>query len=122
MKCEFTYIKMQHSEGVEQHCQELVNKLSRFLDKPLQAHFTFSQEKFNHKSVFTLTGKNIFFKAECKNENFYAAIEECVEKMSRQLEKKKSKMKNHKQKHPAKELNNVLFLSDYREMFKRKYG
>lgn len=124
MKCEFTYIKVDSSENVEEHAQVLLSKVERFMTCPLKSHFTFSQEKFNHKVVLTLIGKNMFFKAEAKDENFYSAIEDAVEKMTRQLQKKNSKVKNHKIKHPAKELNNLVSLEDYRQMLlmRRKLG
>jgi hypothetical protein len=44
--------------------------------------------------------------------------------MQKQLQKKKSKVKNHKMKNPAKVLNNLISLDDYREMvqMRRKLG
>lgn len=124
MKCEFTYIKLDGSEHVESHAQGLLSKVEKFMTGPIKGHFTFSQEKFNHRVVLTLTGKNTYFKAEAKKENFYAAIEDAVEKMHKQLQKKKSKVKNHKLKNPAKALNNLISLDDYREMvqMRRKLG
>lgn len=124
MKCEFTYIKVEGSEHVEEHAQTLLSKVEKFMTGPIKGHFTFSQEKFNHKVVLTLTGKNIYFKAEAKEENFYSAIEDAVTKMHKQLQKKMSKVKNHKIKHPAKELNNLISLDDYRLMVetRRKLG
>ncbi len=124
MKCEFTYIKVEGSEHVEGHAQTLLSKVEKFMTGPIKGHFTFSQEKFNHKVVLTLTAKNIYYKAEAKDENFYSAIEDAVEKMHKQLHKKMSKVKNHKIKHPAKELNNLISLEDYREMVqtRRKLG
>ncbi len=124
MKCDFTYIKMKHSKGVEEHCQQLLNKLEKFLDRPLKGHFTFSMEGFEHKTTLTLTGKNLYFKAEADHENFYSCIEACIDKMHRQLDKKKGKMKNHKFKKPAKELNNLISLAEYRQMLeiKRRIG
>ncbi len=124
MKCEFTYIKVESSEHVEAHAETLLSKVDKFMNGPVKGHFTFSKEKYNHKVTLTLTGKNIYFKAESKDENFYSAIEEAIEKMNRQLTKKKSKIKNHKIKHPAKQLNNLVSLDDYREMvqMRRKLG
>jgi ribosomal subunit interface protein len=74
MKCEFTYIKLEGSEHVEQHAKALLSKVERFMTGPIKGHFTFSQEKFNHKVMLTLIGKNVYFKAEAKEDNFYAAI------------------------------------------------
>jgi ribosomal subunit interface protein len=105
---------MEHSEHVEEHANQLMAKISKYMNRPLKGHFTFSQEKYNHKVMLTLKGKNIFFKAEALHENFYAAIESAIDKMHRQLQKKNGKMKHHKQKHPAKELNNVIFLEEYK--------
>lgn len=124
MKCEFTYIKIDGSEHVEAHATQLIERATKYTPGPLKGHFTFSQEKFNHRVVLTLTGKNIYFKAVAKAENFYAAIEEAVEKMNRQLLKKKAKVKNHKFKHPAKQLDNLVSLEDYRAMveLRRKLG
>ena len=124
MKCEFTYIKVEGSNNVEEHAEQLLNKVERFLSGPARCHFTFSQEKYNHKVVLTLTGKNVYFKAEGKEENFYSAIEAAVDKIQKQLQKKMSKVKNHKIKRPAKELNNLISLDDYREMvqLRRKLG
>jgi ribosomal subunit interface protein len=124
MKCEFTYIKVESSENVESHAQTLISKVEKYMTGPIKGHFTFSQEKFNHKVVLTIIGKNMYFKSESKDENFYAAIEEAVEKMQKQLQKKVSRVKNHKIKHPAKELNNLVSLEDYRQMLlmRRKLG
>jgi ribosomal subunit interface protein len=124
MKCEFTYIKVESSENVESHAQTLISKVEKYMPGPIKGHFTFSQEKFNHKVVLTLIGKNMYFKSEAKDENFYAAIEDAVDKMHKQLQKKISRVKNHKIKHPAKELNNLVSLEDYRQMLlmRRKLG
>lgn len=124
MKCEFKYIKLAGSEHVESHAKALLSKVEKYMPGPIQGRFTFSQEKFNHKVMLTLIGKNVYFKAEAKDENFYAAIESAVEKMHKQLHKKKSKVKNHKIKNPAKALNNLISLEDYREMvqMRRKLG
>lgn len=124
MKCEFTYIKIEGSEHVEAHATQLLARVTKYTNGPLKGHFTFSQEKFNHRVVLTLTGKNIYFKAVAKAENFYAAIEDAIEKMNRQLLKKKAKVKNHKIKFPAKHLDNLISLDDYREMIelRRKLG
>lgn len=124
MKCEYTYIKVDHSENVEEHAETLLSKVEKYMTGPIKGHFTFSQEKFNHKVVLTLTGKHMYYKAEAKDENFYSAIECAIDKMHRQLKKKMSRVKNHKIKHPAKELNNLISLEDYREMvqLRRKLG
>ncbi len=124
MKCEFKYIKVKQSGHVEEHCLQLLSKLEKHLDRPLKGCFTFSKQDFEHKAVLTLKGKNMFFKSESTDENFYAAIESAVDKLCRQLDKKKSKMKNHKHKTSAKELNNVIYIEDYRKMLelRRKIG
>jgi putative sigma-54 modulation protein len=124
MKCEFTYIKVEGSENVEQHAETLLSKVEKYMTGPIKGHFTFSQEKFNHKVVLTITGKHMYYKAEAKDENFYSAIEYAIQKMQKQLMKKKSLVKNHKIKHPAKELNNLISLEDYRQMLlmRRKLG
>ena len=49
MKCEFTYIKVEKSEHVEQHAKELLSKAEKYTTGHIKGHFTFSKEKFNHK-------------------------------------------------------------------------
>lgn len=120
MKCEFTYIKMKRSEHVEEHVHGLMNKLMKLTPYPLRGHFTFSQEKYNHCVSVTLSGKNVYFKSEAIDENFYVAIEEAIDRVGRQLNKKKNKMKSYKNKRFAKELNNVVYLDEYRRLMERR--
>jgi putative sigma-54 modulation protein len=71
-------------------------KLARHFDKVTDVHVILSVEKLIQKAEATLhlSGANLF--AEDHQEDMYAAIDQMVDKLDRQITKHKEKMLSHR--------------------------
>jgi ribosomal subunit interface protein len=87
---------LDHSEALVEYVTERFSKLGKFEIKPLKIHVTFSQERYKFKAQVYVNGLNRPYRAVgIAEDSFYAALENCYRKLSRQLEKEKSKIKHH---------------------------
>ncbi|MGR6035080.1 MAG: ribosome hibernation-promoting factor, HPF/YfiA family [Candidatus Nitrosoglobus sp.] len=76
---------------VENKCQ----RLGRHFDQVANIHVVLSIEKMRQKAEATLhlSGANVFASAE--EEDMYAAIDDLVDKLDRQIKKHRDKLINH---------------------------
>ena len=96
MKVDFTFIHVDTSEAHMQYAQERLEKIEKFELKPMDVRFTVSMH--DHEcivEVSVLEGRRKF-RAEGVSDDFYRSVEMVVNKLTRQLSKDKSRVKNHK--------------------------
>lgn len=96
MQTNFTFRNMDTSDALKTHALEKLDKLNKYLIKPIQAHVIFHVEKFNHIVEVTLTENGKQHISHEKSENMYTSIDKAVAKMERQLRKYKERLKEHK--------------------------
>lgn len=96
MKVDFTFKHVDSSEALMQYAQERLEKIEKFELKPMDVKFTVSKQ--DHEcivEVSVLEGRRKF-RAEGSSDDFYRSVEMVVNKLTRQLSKDKSRVKNHK--------------------------
>ena len=88
------------TDSLRNYVEEKMERLERHFDKVTNTHVILSVESLRHKAEATvnLSGNNIF--AESTEENMYAAIDNLVDKLDRQVKKHKEKITNHHHKQP----------------------
>lgn len=96
MKIDFTFRQMDSSERLKRHTSEKLDRLTRFEDREMSVHVTFSVEKYNKTVEFQITGSHGSFVSSEVREDMYEAIDLAVDKMDRQLARDKEKRKHHK--------------------------
>ena len=97
MKLDFNFKHVDHSEALIDYAADRMEKLTRYELKPMEVQFTVSMES-GHEckiEVYVLEGRRKF-KAEAVSDDFYRAVEMCINKLSRQLSKDKGRVKHHK--------------------------
>jgi putative sigma-54 modulation protein len=84
------------TEALKAHIDAKFKKLARHFDKVTDVHVILSVEKLMQKAEATLhlSGANLF--AEDHQEDMYAAIDEMVDKLDRQITKHKEKTGSHR--------------------------
>lgn len=97
MKVEFKFLHVDQSEALIDYAAERMEKLTRYELKPMDVTFTVSMESTHECriEVLALEGRRKF-KAEAVSDDFYRSVEMVVNKLSRQLQKDKGRVKHHK--------------------------
>lgn len=75
--------------ALRSHAEEKIRKLGRLVDN-LEIHVTLSSEKHRQTCTIVAHGRKARFTSEVTGEDFYAAINECVDIVARQLRKNKT--------------------------------
>ena len=92
------------TDSMRNYVNEKVEKLDRHFDQALDIQVILTVEKLRHKAEATLhvSGNNLY--AEDTREDMYAAIDGLIDKLDRQGIKHKEKLKDHRIKGAAVEL------------------
>ena len=95
MQINITGQQLQVTESLRNYILEKFARLERHSDRIMDAHVILQVEKLVQKAEATVTlqGGSVF--AEENHEDMYAAIDGLVDKLDRQIVKRKEKNQNH---------------------------
>ncbi len=84
------------TDSLKTHVEEKIAKLKRHFDHVTDVHVILAVEKMNQKAEATvqISGATLF--AEDQQEDMYAAIDNMVDKLDRQIIKHKEKISSHR--------------------------
>ncbi len=103
MQIAVTFRHMETSEPVRAYIEEKVSRVKKYIDEPIDAQVSISVEKkIRHRAEVTIVAKGITIKGSEETNDMYAAIDNVVDKIERQLKRYKEKIKMHKP-HAGKE-------------------
>ena len=93
MQVAVTFRHMETDEGVKAYVKEKVQKLQKYIENPREVHVVLSVEKFRHIAEITIVGNGGTFNSQGRNNDLYAAIDQTVEKMERQIRERREKVR-----------------------------
>ncbi len=93
MDVSFRFRQIQPSVELEQYTLERIPRLARFEGKPIKAEVTFSMERSMCRIDIHVRGLRADFHCTVKTDNFFGGVDLAIQKMGRQLEKKKAQIK-----------------------------
>lgn len=97
MKWQHSFKHIDSSAALQEYAETSFEKCSRFLLKESSWHVYYSKGKHADKCVeVTVQNGTGYFKASAHCDDFYMAVDQCAEKLSKQFQKKKEKVKSHK--------------------------
>lgn len=98
MQFRFSFKHMETSPSLEKYAREKIQvEVEKFATKPIEAHVTFSVDKYQQQVICTLTGGDGFkCNVEHSCEDMYGSIDHMIDKLVTQLQRKKEKLKDHK--------------------------
>ena len=84
------------TEAMKQHVEDKISKLKRHFDHVTDIHVILTVEKLEQKAEATvqISGATLF--ADDVQEDMYAAIDNMVDKLDRQIIKHKEKVQSHR--------------------------
>lgn len=104
MQVSVTFRHMEADEGVKDYVKEKIQRLKKFLENPREAHVVLSVEKFRHSAELTITRDGLTLNSEGRDRDLYAAIDQMVDKMDRQIREGREKVKRKRGSFPAPEM------------------
>jgi putative sigma-54 modulation protein len=88
---------MDTSEPVRAYVEEKLSRVKKYIEEPIDAQVALSVEKkIRHKVEVTIVAKGITIKGSEETNDMYAAVDNVVDKIERQLKRYKEKIKEHK--------------------------
>ncbi|OGP79941.1 MAG: ribosomal subunit interface protein [Deltaproteobacteria bacterium RBG_16_49_23] len=104
MQISVTFRHMEADQGVKDYVKEKVQRLEKFAENPREAHVVLSVEKFRHSAELTIAGDGLPINSEGRDRDLYAAIDQMVDKMDRQIRERREKVKKKRGALPSPEL------------------
>ncbi len=93
MQVAVTFRHMKTHEGVKAYVKEKVEKLQKYIENPREVHVVLAVEKFRHIAEITVLGDGGIFNSQGKDNDLYAAIDQMVDKMERQVRERREKVR-----------------------------
>ena len=91
MQVAVTFRHMKTHEGVKAYVKEKVEKLRKYIESPREVHVVLAVEKFRHIAEITVVGNGGIFNSQGRDNDLYAAIDQMVDKMERQIRERREK-------------------------------
>lgn len=91
MQIAVTFRHMEADEGIKNYVKEKVERLEKYVVNPREVHVVLSAEKFRHTAEITVVGNGMTLNSQGKNSDPYAAIDQMVERMERQVRERRER-------------------------------
>ncbi len=91
MQVAVTFRHMKTHEGVKAYVKEKVEKLEKYVENPREVHVVLAVEKFRHIAEITIVGDGGVFNSQARDNDLYAAIDQMVDKLERQVRERREK-------------------------------
>jgi putative sigma-54 modulation protein len=96
MKCNVRFKGIQSSKALTDYANDRFDKLKKYEIKPTVVNVTFSESRHERVAEIYVNGMQKSLRAKASSDSFYAAFDQCMEKLERQFEKQKAKIKDHR--------------------------
>ena len=117
MKLTIAFKHLEHTPSLDERIREKTQKLEKYLEGNIHVKWTCYSNEGQQYSEIDLIGAHMEFHAKAKADTLYKTIDMVVDKVERQLIKKKQKWKNHihKEHRPLVLLDPESAWADYDE-------
>ena len=99
MQVSVTFRHIEPSEALRKYAQAKLQRLSKYLHRPIGAHVILSVLKKNHRAEINLSANGTSLFSEDETNDLYSAIDLALDKIERQVKKLNAKRKNHQAQH-----------------------
>ncbi len=93
MQVAVTFRHMEADEGIKAYVRDKVQKLQKYILNPTEIHVVLAVEKFRHIAEITIVGNGGTFNSQGRDNDLYAAIDQMLDKMERQIRERREKVR-----------------------------
>ena len=116
MQIAVTFRHLEAEEGAKGYVKEKVQRLRKYIENPREVHVVLSAEKFRHIAEITIIGNGMTLNSQGRNTDLYAAIDQMVDKIERQIRERREKGRRKRVNAPP----SPIVLSKGEEPFEEK--
>jgi len=91
MQIAVTFRHLETNDGVRDYVKEKVKRLGKYIENPKEVHVVLSAEKFRNIAEITIVGEGVTLNSQGRDNDLYAAIDQMVDKMERQIRERRGK-------------------------------
>ena len=99
MNVEVNFKQLEGDDTLKEYCQKRSEKFTKYFNGNVDVIWTLSMVRHEHIVHCHVTGKNMDYFIEEKNNDFYQSIDRATDKMDRKLRQHKEQVKNHLHHH-----------------------
>jgi ribosome hibernation promoting factor len=99
MQVTVTFRHIEPTDALRQYAEGKLQRLSKYLHRPMDAHVILSVLKKNHRAEIHLSANGTALFSEHMTGDLYSAIDLALDKVERQVKKLSAKRKNHQAEH-----------------------
>lgn len=96
MKIDYSFKHLDASQALMGYTEERLAKIEKFEIKPMDVHVVYSMQRHECMIEVTVLEGRRKFKATSVSTDFYRAVDNMINKLTRQMAKDKTKLKYHK--------------------------
>ena len=96
MQVNVTFRHIEATEALRRHAETRVQRLAKYLRRPIDAHVVLSVVKRRHVAEIVLSGDRTMLNATEETNDLYSAIDAATDKLEQRVRKHRSKLKSHK--------------------------
>ncbi len=96
MRISVTFRNKEGENWHREYIEEKLNKLKKYIDNPVEARVVLSVEKFRNVAEVNLMANGLNVNAKEEAKDMHLAIDDAIDKIERQLKKKKEKIRTQK--------------------------
>lgn len=100
MRIDFKFRHSPQSDELTSYVSDRIEKLEKYEMKPVRVEFTFSAEKTTKRVDIHVRGQDIEIHAHHEADDYFTGVDIAMEKVARQLARKKAKVQAHKADKP----------------------
>jgi putative sigma-54 modulation protein len=101
MQVSVTFRHIEATEALRRHAEGRVQRIAKYLHRPIDAHVILSVVKRRHVAEIVLNADRTTLSAKEETDNLYSAIDLAADKIEKRARKHTGKMKSHKVKATA---------------------
>jgi putative sigma-54 modulation protein len=96
MQTAVTFKNLDSSEHFKQYVQEKLDRVDKLLDKPASAEVVLYVDSLKQVAEVRLSGGGISIQAKAEEDDLHAAIDQMVDRVKRQINKRKEKVRERR--------------------------
>jgi putative sigma-54 modulation protein len=104
MQIAVTFRHMETDKGVKDYVKEKVQRLQKYIENPREAHVVLAAEKFRHIADITIVTDGMALNSQGRDSDLYAAVDQMVERMERQIRERRNKVRRKRSSSPSKSI------------------
>ncbi len=103
MKISVTFRNTEGENWHKEYVEERLRKLEKYIDNPVDARVIISVEKFRNTAEINLAANGLNINSKEEEKDLHLAIDNAIEKIERQLKKRKERIRGFKNNHTRTE-------------------